>query len=321
LVLKGKPSQVFVDAWKVFDEAQPECDKSVFPDPSKRGSYDNEQLWAVIEMQDAGVDLEHVTLKTVWEVWDVFWGVALALAKGEEEAKFEHRDLHLGNICIRSNRKDEIAGETSIRNLEGKKLGFAGLETTIIDYTLSRAELASARDVAYLNLEEQKELFEQDAKQDYQYEIYRYMRTAVQEMETNAGRNNLSPGTSQPSSSHINGHKLWADFCPLTNVIWLHYILYKLLQPMRDVTEGQELARLRFDGIDAKGPEIVSKSEKQLKAALSQLQNLMPIDSSGIVDIVGSARELIAVAMDEGWLDESDVVENGGSFCSSKMPT
>ena len=320
LTLKGKPSQVFVDAWKTFDDAQPENEKSVFPNPSKKGSYDNEQLWTVIEMQDAGVDLEHVSLRTIWEVWDVFWGVALSLAKGEEEAKFEHRDLHLGNICVRPNRKNEVAGETSIRNFGSKKLGFAGLETTIIDYTLSRAQMTSAQDVAYLNLEEQPELFEQDAKQDYQYEIYRYMRTAVQMMEPQEDDNHIS-GTSQPCSlTHKRGQ--WEGFYPLTNAIWLHYVLHKLMQAMGDVTERVGIPRLHFGSTDENDSlGIASRTAKQLNAALSQLQSLLSVDPPSFADAVASASELVTVALNEGWLDESDVVENGGSFCSSKPPT
>lgn len=71
------------------------------------------QLWAVIEMEDAGVDLEgfdvvgvgrnisigdNVTTACpggndwgIFGVWDVFWNVATALAKGEREARFEVR--------------------------------------------------------------------------------------------------------------------------------------------------------------------------------------------------------------------------------------
>ncbi len=56
-------------------------------------------------MQDAGTDLESVVMggmdggrevgrregcgDGIWSVWDVFWGVAIALGKGEEEARFE----------------------------------------------------------------------------------------------------------------------------------------------------------------------------------------------------------------------------------------
>jgi serine/threonine-protein kinase haspin len=88
-ILRGRPGKPFVAAWKAYNKAQIRGQKSMYPDPSKKLSYSENQLWAVIEMQDAGTDLERVQLGRVWCVWDVFWGVAIAIAKGEENAKFE----------------------------------------------------------------------------------------------------------------------------------------------------------------------------------------------------------------------------------------
>ena len=150
-VVYGRPGRAIVDAWRTFNRMRPRGEKSCFPDPG--GDYDkngkkkktkrtgnargrakknaekggeesmveddgidpaDEQLWAVIEMQDAGMDLDgfdviggrgSVVLNRevgksgdvqseedswgVFGVWDVFWGVASALAKGENEARFE----------------------------------------------------------------------------------------------------------------------------------------------------------------------------------------------------------------------------------------
>jgi serine/threonine-protein kinase haspin len=88
-VLQGRPCGAFVKAWKDFNNAQKKGEKSYFPDPSRKTSYDDTQLWAVIEMQDAGIDLEHFQINNIWSCWDIFWGVALSLGKGEEEAQFE----------------------------------------------------------------------------------------------------------------------------------------------------------------------------------------------------------------------------------------
>lgn len=96
-VLQGRPGPPFVAAWKAFNKSRPRGQKSMFPDPSRKGSYDDTQLWAVIEMQDAGTDLENVVIKDIWSVWDVFWGVALAVGKGEEGMRFEvrsHAPIH-----------------------------------------------------------------------------------------------------------------------------------------------------------------------------------------------------------------------------------
>lgn len=85
-VVQGRPPAPLVDAWRAFDR---DVRRSEFPDPGKRSSYPDTQLWAVVEMQDAGVDLETRVVRDVWEAWDAFWGIASALAKGEEYAEYE----------------------------------------------------------------------------------------------------------------------------------------------------------------------------------------------------------------------------------------
>lgn len=124
-------------------------------------------------------------MKDIWATWDVFWGVVLALGKGEENVGFEHRDLHMGNICVskRQGRLDDNSAHRS-RIDPTRNLGFTGIETTLIDYTISRAEInqgtsEAEEDVAFLDLEKDLTLFEGDAEEEYQYEIYRHMRAAM----------------------------------------------------------------------------------------------------------------------------------------------
>ena len=119
-VLQGRPSSSFNNAWKSWNKSRPRGKKSYFPDPSKKTSYDETQLWAVIEMQDAGMDCEKLMeaegLGTIWELWDVFWGVCLSVAKAEEACQFEHRDLHMGNICVRSSRAKNNVMQPAIKD-------------------------------------------------------------------------------------------------------------------------------------------------------------------------------------------------------------
>lgn len=53
------------------------------------------QLWVVIEMQYAGVDLERFHRSSYWQTWDIFWGAAIALARAEVVTRFEVRYLEL----------------------------------------------------------------------------------------------------------------------------------------------------------------------------------------------------------------------------------
>ena len=123
--------------------------------------YGPEQLWLFVEMSDAGEDVEHWLkrdLGTVGprEVWDLFWGTVEAVAQGEAELEFEHRDLHLGNICVKKGKSQNVrshydsfgtgkgASGSMVERSAGEPLvsRFTDLEVTLIDYTLSRVSIA-----------------------------------------------------------------------------------------------------------------------------------------------------------------------------------
>lgn len=289
-ILQGRPSPAFADAWKSWNKARPRGKKSEFPDPSKKTSYEDTQLWAIVEMQDAGTDCEKIMenggLSSIWEVWDVFWGVCLSVAKAEEACKFEHRDLHMGNICVRSSRSGGDVTNVTVKGPIKRKFRFTGLETTVIDYTLSRAEMlpspsrrsssasactatssssaadASELDIAWLDLNKDPAIFQGDASEEYQYEIYRYMRgtalfndplqqqsTAIPETDPEVP---ATPRRSPRKNTHIRfdeddepsspikftsgsgsagkqSENIWKQFHPQTNLVWTHFLLHKLL--------------------------------------------------------------------------------------------
>lgn len=307
-ILKGRPSQLFIDAWKEWNDGRKREDKSQFPDPSKKPSYSDDTLWAVIEMQDAGTDAEKMQeeekLTTVFELWDVFWQVVIAIGKGEEEARFEHRDLHCGNICVRNRKRTPRSIDDE--DASKRKLGFTNLETTIIDYTFSRAEMSSSKrltsslssssnsrrssrdsededlEIAYLDLaaKSQEQIFQSNAEAEYQYEIYRCMRSALyfsaplrpfEENETEAGESG----------------RTWKGFHPQTNLLWLHFVLFKLF-------EGLEMAE--------------EKDEKasRLESVLRRVADMLTLDTIPRQGLM-SARDLVAIALSEGWLDDDDV--------------
>lgn len=89
-VVQGRLPTQFVAAWKRYNK---DVKKSLFLDPSLKASYNEQQLWAVVEMQDAGTDVETLVERGrqvgIFAAWDIFWGVAGAVAKGEEWAEFE----------------------------------------------------------------------------------------------------------------------------------------------------------------------------------------------------------------------------------------
>ncbi|KAL1799609.1 hypothetical protein ACET3X_003646 [Alternaria dauci] len=401
-IVQGRPSASFNDAWKEWNKARPRGKKSEFPDPSKKASYDEFQLWAVVEMQDAGTDVEKLMetggMSSIWEAWDVFWGVAISVGKAEEACRFEHRDLHLGNICVRSSRTGGDVMQPSIKDPLRRKLRFTGLDTTVIDYTLSRADIlaslpqsrrlstmshvssstaASATeetvDVAYLDLNKDLALFHGDASEEYQYEIYRYMRGVAvfdnplhviydeqfdaaheeeegQEDEEEPEQVPVTPRRSPRKNNHIRfdsgdeeppalrrsprKHKdeavpdieqslkeeevqpeeeedndVWRDFHPKTNLVWLHFLLHKLLNHLAAISspphhDSSRPIVSKRDEVDTKK---VEKKAMRLYKVLQRVSELLCPVALGWEEGLGSAKELVVLALEERWVRVEDV--------------
>lgn len=85
-LVQGRFPEELQQSWWEYQENNEDCFN---PDPSKKGSYPDKQLWAVLEMDNAGRELEKFKCQSVNQAWDVFWGVALGLARAEQEVRFE----------------------------------------------------------------------------------------------------------------------------------------------------------------------------------------------------------------------------------------
>lgn len=291
-VLSGQPSAPFVAAWKEWNKKRRKNEKSYFPDPSRKANYDETQLWAIVEMDHAGFDLEHPETKIddIEGLWDVFWGVAITLAKGEEDVKFEHRDLHLGNVCV--TKKDPTNPQEHCSHQCQRKFGNSGLETTIIDYTLSRAEITSAGDeseTVCVDLEKEG-IFDGDASTHYQYDLYRHMRSAVFLDD---------PLRDSAVLKDSDNHTSWRDSHLETNIIWLHFMLHELWPKVPNT--------VRSSGAEDPGQQPLLESRmKNIKTTIESLVELLLLKnwhSHGL----RSAKDLVLLALENGWLDPEDV--------------
>lgn len=195
-------------------------------------SFPRHQAWLFIEMDNAGMELDRAFHQTdqsgllqvsksgerylpVQRTRDIFWGTVEALARGEEMHNFEHRDLHLSNICV--DLHDSDAGtddQHSPRDDYGLIPAKMNLSVTIIDYTLSRATLLNRS--AIFNSMRDPGIFQGDGAADLQFDIYRHMRDLVFHR----------PFSSQ---ERRNATKSWKDYVPITNVLWLYFLLTKLM--------------------------------------------------------------------------------------------
>lgn len=86
-VVQGRFPETYQQAWTRY--SQTDGNDCLNPDPGKAKSYPDTQLWAVLEMDNAGYELEKFPWSSTFQVYDIFWGVALALARAEQFAAFE----------------------------------------------------------------------------------------------------------------------------------------------------------------------------------------------------------------------------------------
>lgn len=85
-VVQGRFPESFQIAWDHYKKTKDDC---MNPNPASKKAYPDTQLWAIVEMDDAGCELEKFSWSSIFQIYDIFWGVAMALARAEEYALFE----------------------------------------------------------------------------------------------------------------------------------------------------------------------------------------------------------------------------------------
>nr|XP_050861834.1 uncharacterized protein LOC127069144 isoform X1 [Vespula vulgaris]XP_050861835.1 uncharacterized protein LOC127069144 isoform X1 [Vespula vulgaris]XP_050861836.1 uncharacterized protein LOC127069144 isoform X1 [Vespula vulgaris]XP_050861837.1 uncharacterized protein LOC127069144 isoform X1 [Vespula vulgaris]XP_050861838.1 uncharacterized protein LOC127069144 isoform X1 [Vespula vulgaris] len=191
--IEGKYPKEMVHLWKKYDEEKTS-------DNDCPSIFDEKQLYISLELGHGGQDLESFEFHTAVEAHTLFIQTALALAIAERSLKFEHRDLHWGNILISHTDEEYIYYKLDNKNISVLS---NGIKVCIIDFTLSRMSYQGC--CIFNDLALDPTLF--TAQGEYQFEIYRLMKDKLQ--------NN------------------WQEFEPYTNILWLHYVLDKMLTMVR----------------------------------------------------------------------------------------
>jgi serine/threonine-protein kinase haspin len=83
-VLQGRYPASFAQAF--HDYKSVEANDSTSLEPS---DYPEKQLWVMIEMDDAGRDLESLKTPSAYQIFDIFWLTCCALSFAEEYTEFE----------------------------------------------------------------------------------------------------------------------------------------------------------------------------------------------------------------------------------------
>ncbi|KAF5290814.1 hypothetical protein FQR65_LT11518 [Abscondita terminalis] len=192
--VQGRYPERLLDLWDLYDEIH----KSENDSPELFG---DDQLYIILELENGGMDMESFLFKNAEEAYSLFKQISYALAVAEQELEFEHRDLHWGNILIFRCDKNKLIRYC----LNGREFSIPsnGIEVSIIDFTLSRVKIDTA--IIYNDISKDPDLF--SASGEYQFEIYKLM---------------------QKKNSNE-----WEHFEAYTNVLWMHYVVHKMITALR----------------------------------------------------------------------------------------
>ncbi|CAK7270475.1 hypothetical protein SEPCBS119000_004110 [Sporothrix epigloea] len=285
-IVRGKASKDLLETHQAFHRRAKRKDPNqlqFYPSPSR---YLADTRFLVIELGDAGEVLENVVLDSISQVWDVFLHVAIALARAEDQIKFEHRDLHEGNLCVRKVAEPRVKVENDDSPVV---FGFSGLDITILDYGLSRAEdLDDDGQVEVIASDLEKDLCLFTSTHADQCKVYRQMRSHL----LKGDRVHLPPACHQkPYDDGPDGQPIsWKSYHPFTNVLWLAY-LYAYL--VRNFT-GDKKTLIKFR-----------------RATRELWQHLSPDAPPSILSFP-SATDIVRFAVEAGWLTEAQLVGGYG---------
>ncbi|RYP52974.1 hypothetical protein DL768_001968 [Monosporascus sp. mg162] len=279
-IVQGKACREVLETHQAFHKKLKRQDPDrlqFYPSPSR---YLDGTKFLVVELGDAGTALEDFELTTADQLWDIFFHVAVALARAEVHIEFEHRDLHEGNLCIRRTG-DPVPAEH--RNRSGY-FGFSGLEITILDYGLSRACPDYGNEdsvpVAY-DMERDLSLF--TSEHAAQCEVYRQMRSFL----LRGDRVCLPPKSHRkPYEEGIDGPIDWKQHEPYTNVLWLAYTYQYMTDNFR-------------------GPKKELNAFKRLTKELWLYLN--PKADDGVPGFE-SASDVVRFALESGWIEEDQLM-------------
>lgn len=299
-IVQGKATRQLLETHQAFHKKMKRQDPEraqFYPSPSR---YLDDTKFLVVELGDAGKALEDWELLNVDQLWDIFFLEAIALARAEDLVLFEvcgvpcllsfpliaaqHRDLHEGNLCIRQARPP-IAKDDKTEGF----FGFSGLDITILDYGLSRAEDLSCDDGKIVAFDLEKDLSIFTSSHATQCKVYRQMRSFL----LRADRICLPPEAHEtPYTTGIDGPISWDAYAPYTNVLWLAYLYEYMTENF--VGDKRELA-------------LFKKTTKEMWKYLNP-------QAKQNVPCFGSAADIVCFAVEAGWVREEQVMGAGNTL-------
>ncbi|EXJ89145.1 HASPIN protein kinase [Capronia epimyces CBS 606.96] len=294
-VVSGKYPDVLLDAFQMFKTTHPLT--AINPDPTKTAPAD--QLYVIIEMDDAGTPVWKIGRPSAFQAFDIFWKTAMVLANAEEKVEFEHRDLHNGNVCykpLKRNGPGDVIQAVVEDMLEEPEvtLGLSNLQVTVIDYTLARAKVGNDSEgdlvvfdpIQYWEENDAEGESESDKKQ---YDTYRKVRDWARGEEAKA------KAAAELDGAEYEERDKYSRFLPKSNVMWLGYLVADLL----------------MKSAGGRGASLPGSSRAAKRLQLYMWRTLEEVDvyvnGSSPTLMPESAGDLLATAMEMKWLTLADM--------------
>lgn len=281
------PSQL-LKATREFRDVQ----HSGRPDPESVFTSPH-QLFVILELGNAGQDMEILRKPSAFAVYDIFWYLTIFLSNAERDLLFEHRDLHISNVCI---QKWHQCGTLDVDSKtvagwgmdDSKTAGISNIRPTIIDYTNSRSNVAKTSDEHMWNEETSWSRFTYKGRgfeNQVQCNGYRRMQECIEE------RHGEFEEEASPSEK-ASGVSKYSLFAPKTNVVWLMVLLQILCK------RGANRA---VRGSNSKAVEVQEKIWAVLNGILEEYQEC-PVSK-----LPAGAREFLQRGMERCWISEDEI--------------
>ncbi|XP_017491721.1 PREDICTED: putative serine/threonine-protein kinase haspin homolog [Rhagoletis zephyria] len=199
------------------------------------------QEFTSICMEHCGESLRSCYKKlTIKQIISVVYQVLLSLAAAEATFEYEHRDLHLGNIMVRSTKNPTVHFVVASREY---KVDTEGKRAFIIDNTFARMRIGSHH--YYTNLTDRLATLARDAKnpnkvQSDQDKIYVGM--------------------------YYSACGNWAKWMPRTNLEWMSFIIHRFLKNVQLNKDGDDRFAAELEALHHQ-----IKSCKTLKSVLNSI--------------------------------------------------
>lgn len=209
-------------------------------------------IYGVIVMENGGVDLESFVFNNKKEINYFLKNILRILKVLETKYRFEHRDLHWGNILLKrvdlgtiskGDTVNEAASDNTHKTLASDESvidfdeDYNPFSINIIDFTLSR--ISYNNKVVYTNLDEKEWLFEGDENEDIQFGIYEQMRRFDFSKRVIDELNEKSTEKNDDN---------WMYYNSFTNFLWFKYLVCKVEEKFGENTVTKDF-KAKMKGI------------------------------------------------------------------------